>query len=58
MTHNEKQLIDMLRESPNPTKAMETAVDILTRCAAGENLESIAASYGLELPTIGITSQL
>ena len=52
MTHNEKRLIEMLREAPDSAKAMETAVDILTRCAAGESLESIAASYTLDLAAI------
>ena len=52
MTHNETQLIEMLREAPDPTRAMETAVDILSRYAAGESLESIAASYGLDLAAV------
>ena len=52
MTHNEKQLIEMLREAPDPARAMKTAADILSRCAAGESLESIAASYGLDLAAI------
>ena len=52
MNHNETQLIKMLREAPDPAKATETAVDILTRCAAGESLESIVASYNLDLAAI------
>ena len=52
MTHNEIQLIKMLREAPDTARAMETAADILSRCAAGESLESIAASYGLDLAAI------
>lgn len=47
MTENEKKLIRILREADDPTKAWEVTLDMLTRCVAGESLESIAASYGL-----------
>ena len=47
MTENERILIRAIRESANPGKAIDVAVDILSRCVTGENMESIAASYGL-----------
>jgi hypothetical protein len=47
MTENEKKLIRILREADDPTKVAEVMMDILTRCVAGESLESIAESYGL-----------
>ena len=49
MTHNEKELINMLHQAPDPAQAMMIATDILTRFAAGESEDSIAVSYGLNL---------
>lgn len=47
MTENEKNLIRILREADDPIKAWEVMADMLTRCVAGESLESIAESNGL-----------
>lgn len=47
MTENELELIRAIRESDDPAKAMETAMDMLSRFVAGESVESIAASYSL-----------
>ena len=53
MTENEKELIRILRGADDPTKAWEVMVDILTRCVAGESIESISTSYGLEQTATG-----
>ena len=53
MTKNEKKLIRILREADDPIKAWEVMADILTRCVAGESIESIAASYGLKQTATG-----
>ena len=53
MTENEKKLIRILREADDPIKAWEVMADILTRCVAGESIESIAASYGLKQTATG-----
>ena len=45
----ERELLEIVRESKDPGKAMDIATDILSRCVAGERMESIAASYGLKL---------
>ena len=47
MTENEKELLRIIREANDPVKAWTVALDILTRCVAGESPESIAESYGL-----------
>lgn len=57
MTNNEKELIQIIREAPDPVKAMETSTSILARFAAGEDPQSIAASYGLELTDIASAVQ-
>ena len=49
MRNIEKELLAMIREAPDPAKTMETMMDILTRVAAGEAPEHIAADYGLDL---------
>lgn len=48
MTDIETKVINIIRESKDPAKAMEWAIDILTRMENGESLESIAASYGVK----------
>lgn len=53
MTENEMELIRTIRNAKDPAQAMATAVDMITRCAAGEDIESIAASYGLTMAAIG-----
>lgn len=49
MTNNELELIRMIRESADPAKAMVVAVDMMLRIIAGEDAQSIAASYGINL---------
>jgi hypothetical protein len=49
MTNHEMELLRMIRETPDPAKTMETMMGILTRVAAGEAPEHIAADYGLDL---------
>lgn len=48
MTDIETKVINMLRNSKEPGKAMDRAIDILTRMESGEGIESIAASYGVK----------
>lgn len=48
MTDIETKVINMLRNSKDPGKAMDRAIDILTRMENGEGIESIAASYGVK----------
>lgn len=45
----ERELLEIIRESKDPAKAIIIDTDILSRCVAGESMESIAASYGLKL---------
>jgi len=46
------ELLRVIQEAPNPEKAMNVAMDILSRCVAGEDMESIAASYGISLEEV------
>lgn len=48
MTDVETKVINMLRTSKDPAKAMDRADDILARMESGEGIESIAASYGVK----------
>lgn len=48
MTENEMEIIRMIRDSEDPVKAMQFALDSLTRIVAGESPESIMASYGFK----------
>lgn len=45
MTELEMKIIEKIRTDPT---AMERAIDMLTRLNAGESVESIMASYGIE----------
>ena len=56
MTENEMEIIRILREADDPAKALETAMDILTRYLAGESIGSISASSGLEQTTTGFVT--
>ena len=49
MRECEFELIRMIRESADPTQTMAIAVDIMRRLIAGEDEQSIAASYGIKL---------
>lgn len=51
MTDLEIKLITTIRENP---KAMDIAIDVLTRLNAGESVESIMESYGIEWEGIGV----
>lgn len=53
MTENEMEMIRIIRSSKDPAKAMEVALDMLSRCATGESMESIAASYGIMMTADG-----
>ena len=53
MTENEMELLRIIREADDPTKVAEVMMDMLTRCVAGESIESIAASYGLKQTATG-----
>lgn len=46
------ELLRVIQEAPNPEKAMNVAMDILSRYVAGEDMESIAASYGISLEEV------
>lgn len=48
MTESEIKVVQMIRDSKDPTRAMHTAVDMLTRMVAGESWESICIDYGME----------
>lgn len=48
----ERELLEIIQKSKDPAKAIATATDILSRCVAGESMESIAASYGLKLEEV------
>ena len=53
---NEKEFISIIREAiakaNDPAKVMEDVTEMLTRCVAGESVESIAASYGIVLEEV------
>lgn len=49
MTHNEKELIKLIQEAPDPAKAAQTMMDMMIRYIGGEDPKSIAASYGAKL---------
>ena len=53
MTDIEMELIRIFREADDPVKALEVAMDMLTRYVAGESIESISTSYGLEQTAAG-----
>ena len=53
MTDIEMELIRIIREADDPAKAREVMMDMLTRCVAGESIESISTSYGLEQTATG-----
>lgn len=52
MRECEIELFRVIRESEDPGKAIEIAINILSRCVAGESMESIAAGYGLKLEEV------
>lgn len=52
MRECELELLRVIQESPNPENTMKVALDIMSRCVAGEGMESIAASYGVSLEEV------
>lgn len=51
MTEFEIELIQTIREAEDPAKAMAMVVDMIQRLNAGEEVQSIARSYGIKLVT-------
>lgn len=49
MTEFEVKLIRTIRETEDPAKAMAMVVDMIQRLIAGEDVRSIARSYGIKL---------
>lgn len=47
MSKFERELIRVIRESEDPAKTIEMVADMVCRLIAGEDEQSIAASYGL-----------
>lgn len=52
MSEFKMELIRTIRDSKNPARTMEIAVDIMRRLIAGEDEQSIAASYGIKLEEV------
>lgn len=52
MRECERKLIRVIRESADPAKTMAMAADIMRRLIAGEDEQSIAASYGIKLEEV------
>lgn len=52
MRECEIKLIRVIRESEDPIKTMVIAVDVMHRVIAGEDAQSIAASYGVKLEEV------
>ena len=48
MTAIEIDFIKAIRESPDPTKSMSMAIDVLTRMLTGESWESICIDYSID----------
>ena len=49
MRECERELIRVIRERADPAKTMAMIEDIMRRLIAGEDEQSIAASYGIKL---------
>ena len=52
MTENERELIQIIREAEDTAKAMVMAIEMMRRLIAGEDEQSIAASYGIKLEEV------
>lgn len=52
MRECERNLVRAILESPDPTKTTAIAEDILRRLIVGEEIQSIAASYGIKLEEV------
>ena len=51
MTHKE-ELLQFLSEHRDDSRVLAALLDMASRAAAGESMESIAASYGVSLEDI------
>lgn len=49
MTDFEHKLIQFIRDSADPEKTIEMVIDMILRLITGEDAQSIAASYGIQL---------
>lgn len=49
MSDCEREILRIIRESKDPGKAAAIAMDILSRCVAGESMGSITVSYRTNL---------
>ena len=52
MRECERERIRGIQKSENPAKTIAMAADILRRLIAGEDEQSIAASYGIKLEEV------
>ena len=52
MRECDRELLRVIQESHNPEKALKVALELVQRCVAGEEMESIADSYGLSLEEV------
>ena len=48
LTQNDRELLRLILTNPNPAETVAVLLDIFQRRAAGESIENIAASYGLD----------
>lgn len=42
------KVLDLIRNSPDPDRATEIVLEVMERISAGEDLNSIKASYGAD----------
>ena len=42
------KVLDLIRNSPDPDRAMDIVMEAMERISVGEDLQSIKASYGAE----------
>lgn len=47
MKQHTREFMQLIENSKDPEKAMRIAMDMLSRMAVGESLESIGESYGV-----------
>ena len=52
MSDCEMKLLNIIRRSKDPAKTMAMVVDMIRRLTAGEDEQSIAASYGIKLENV------
>ena len=54
LTQNDRELLRLILTSPNPAETVAVLLNIFQRRAAGESIESIAASFGLDWEEVKI----